>query len=188
MEVHVEEHQARLDARHVQRRHAEGHHPATRPGPGDCVPDRDRVGRGRPDLEAEVAGVAGPRDEARDPGDRGLHHPEIGEVLRLGRDGGQQVTRVWPLHGQHAPLLGHVLDRRVQAAHEPLEIGEIRLRGGEQVLVLGDVEQHAVLDDEAAVVAPQRVLRMPDGALARIASQHASQESLRVRPGDSVLV
>ena len=48
-------------------------------------------------------------------------------------------------------------------------------------------EDDAVLHHEAAVVAPQRVLRLPGPAGADVADQHAGEEPLGVRAGDPVL-
>ena len=93
-----------------------------------------------------------------------------------------------PWTARTAQARRHVLDLDVETADEALEVGEVRLGGGEEVLVLGEPDDDAVLDDEAAVVAPERVLRLPGRARPDVAGQHAGQEALRVGPVDPVLV
>ena len=61
-----------------------------------------------------------------------------------------------------------------------LEVGEIRLGGREQELLRAVAQDDAVLDDEAAVVAPGRVLRVARCALADVADEDAGQEPFRV--------
>ena len=68
------------------------------------------------------------------------------------------------------------------------EVREVGLGGRQEVLVLGDVEQDAVLDDEPTVVAPQRVLRLADEALRRVAGEDAAEEAPGIGAGEPVLV
>ena len=81
-----------------------------------------------------------------------------------------------------------VLDRDVVPADPVLEVGEVRLGAGEEVLVLAGVQDDAVLDDEAAIVEPARVLRVAGRACADVAGEDAGEERLRVLAGDPVLV
>ena len=59
------------------------------------------------------------------------------------------------------------------------EVGEVRLGAGEEVLVLGGVEDHAVLDDEAAVVEPAGVLGLAGRAGPDVAGEDAGEERSR---------
>ena len=75
----------------------------------------------------------------------------------------------------------------VETAPEVLEPGEVRLGGRQQEVVGGRPEDDAVLDDEAAVVAPERVLGATRGAGADVAGEHAGEVALRVATVDAVL-
>ena len=69
-----------------------------------------------------------------------------------------------------------------------VEPGEVGLYGGQQELVRRRPQDDAVLDDEAAVVAPGRVLGVAWRAGPDVACEDARQEVLGVRTGDPVLV
>ena len=69
----------------------------------------------------------------------------------------------------------------VEPADQPLEVGEVRLGRGEQELVRRVAQDDAVLDDEAAIVAPDGVLGVTRLAGPDVAGQDAGQEALGVR-------
>ena len=69
-----------------------------------------------------------------------------------------------PWNDEDSPRVRHVLDVHVQAAREPLEVGEVRLGGGEREFLSPRMRTPSSID-ESAVVAPERVLRLPDAHL-----------------------
>jgi hypothetical protein len=84
------------------------------------------------------------------------------------------------LERERADVVADLLDRHVVAADPVVEPGEVRFRAREEVLVLRGVEDDPVLDDEAAVVEPARVLGLTGRALADVTGQDAAEECLRV--------
>src|SRR5258708_1355345 len=64
--VDVDQHQAGFDARDVERQHAGRHDAVAAAGIHQRVPQRERMLAIGPDLEAQIAGVAGARDSDRD--------------------------------------------------------------------------------------------------------------------------
>src|SRR4051794_12788880 len=70
---------------------------------------------------------------------------------------------------------------------EPLEPGEVRLRARHQVLVGRLAEHDPVLDDEARVVEPGRVLAATDRAGPDVARENTGEERLGVGTADPVL-
>ena len=114
---------------------------------------------GHPDLVAEVAGVAGPRDVDRDLADLRRGHAEVrqlGDDRGRGRASSSRERGPWT--ASTAQSSRDVLDPDVEPADELLEVGQVRLGRGEHELVGPVAQDHPVLDDEAAVVAPDRVL------------------------------
>ena len=188
MEVDIEEDETGLDAGHVQRGHPDRDHALAPAALPHRVPDGQRVGGRDPQLEPEVAGEAGPRDEDGHLGDGRRGDPEVGEVRDGLRQRGEDVARPWALDREHRPGGRHVLDPDVETADETLEIGEVRLGRGQDELVVGEPQDDPVLDDEAAIVAPGRVLRVTRSACPDVASEDAGQEALGVWPVDPVLV
>ena len=83
--------------------------------------------------------------------------------------------------------MADLLDRDLVAPDEVLEVGKVGLRRRQQELVGSRSQDDAVLDDEAAVVAPRRVLRVARGACPDVAGQDAGQEALGVTAVDPVL-
>ena len=140
------------------------------------------------DLVAEVTGVAGARDRHRRLGDLGVGVVEVAQLLDARGELREDLPRARSLHGQHAVVVGDVLDRDVEPPGEVAEVADVRLRRGEQELVLRVPEDHAVLEDEPAVVAPDRVLRLARTALPDVARHHAGEQPLGVLAGDPVLV
>ena len=95
----------------------------------------------------------------------------------------EQLARPRSLDGEDAVLVADLLDGDlVAAADEVLEIGEVRFRGGQQELVGGRSQDDAVLDHEAAVVAPGRVLRVPGGAAPDVAGEDPDRNFSASRP------
>ena len=54
------------------------------------------------------------------------------------------------------------------------EVGEVRLGAGQQVFRLARVQDDPVLDDEASIVQPARVLGLAGAALADVPGQDAT--------------
>ena len=86
--------------------------------------------------------------------------PKYGSLSTSGVERPQQRPGARPLDRQHRPVVAHLLDADVEPADQPLEVGEVRLGGREEELLGPVAQDDAVLDDEAAVVAPRRVLRV----------------------------
>src|SRR2546430_1306802 len=76
-EIDVDEEQAGLDARDIERQHAGRLQIERRPGPHQRVPHRERARPRDPDLVAEVAGVAGARNVDRHARDLAAGHTKI---------------------------------------------------------------------------------------------------------------
>ena len=97
--------------------------------------------------------------------------------------------RVRPLQRQDAEVVADVLDHHfpTEVPRHASEVAQRRLGGGEQVFVLVDVQDHTVLQHEAALVAPARVLRPPDVARTDVACQDPLEESSRIGSADAVL-
>ncbi len=98
------------------------------------------------------------------------------------------AARARPLDRERADVLADLLDRDGHAPDPVGEVGEVRLGRGQQVLVLARVEDDPVLDDEAAIVEPDRVLRLTGGATPDVACQDPGQERLGILARDPVLV
>ena len=62
------------------------------------------------DLVAEVAGVAGARDRHRRAADLGLGVLEVRQAVDLRGEPREDLARPRPLHGEHAVVVGDVLD------------------------------------------------------------------------------
>ena len=100
----------------------------------------------------------------------------------------EQVATARALEGERPDVVADLLDRHVEAADAVREVGEVGLGAGQQVLVLGRVQDDPVLDDEAAVVEPARVLGVARRAGADVAGEDAAKEGLGVLARDPVLV
>ena len=115
--------------------------------------------------------------------------PKNGIVRHARDERREQLARPGSLDGEDAVVVADLLDRDVVAApDEVLEVGEVGFRGGQQELVGGGAQDDPVLDHEAAVVAPGRVLGIARGAAADVAGKDSGQEPLRVATVDPVLV
>ena len=84
--------------------------------------------------------------------------------------------------------LRDVLDLDVEAAGIEAEPAVLRVGGRPEDLVLGDPVHGTVVDDLAVLVAPGRVVDLPDLEPGRVAGQDAVGEADRVGAGDPVLV
>ena len=188
-ELDVDQHQARLDPGHQQRLLAERAEAVAFTGLDDRVEDGERVVAADPHLVAEVAGVAGARDRDRRAGDLGLGVPEVRQAPRPRGP----ACRGWLASagpGRRACRTPRWHPRCVTSSRptRSLEVAEVGLGGGQQELVVGVAEDHAVLEHVATVVAPQRVLRAPGLAGPDVAGHHAPEEALGVAADDPVLV
>ncbi len=100
---------------------------------------------------------------------------------------GQQARRGRPLQRQGGHALAHVLDRGVQAARvfeQPAQVGVGRRPPEAGV---GQARHRAVVDHLAVVVAPRRVVDLPDGHLRGITRDDAVHEAAGIRPVQVVL-
>jgi hypothetical protein len=79
--VDVDHEEPGFDARHVHRQDPARRDAVVVTRFHDRVPHRERVLDLHPDLEAEVAGVAGARDRDLAPVERVVHHAEILELV-----------------------------------------------------------------------------------------------------------
>jgi hypothetical protein len=109
-------------------------------------------------------------------------------VLHLRDEPLQEVAASWALERERPDVVADLLDPDVVAADAILEIGEVRLGAGQQELVLAESEDHAVLDDEAAVVEPAGVLGVARLAGTDVAGEDTGQKILSALAGDAVLV
>ena len=89
------------------------------PMPAGRLPDR--VPRGQrvlgldPDLVAEVAGVAGPRDRDLAAADLAPGDPEVRQRLDARLEAGEDPPRARALEAEHGPVLGDLLDHDLVA-------------------------------------------------------------------------
>ena len=188
--VDVDQHQARLDPRHVQRQETRGLQAVRSASQRKRVPEGLRVLRRDPEFVAEVAGVAGARH-----GDRGARvfpgqvaelagrqievaHPA--EVDALDRRLGDRA-RPRPLERQRAEVFRDVPDRGVHAPAAVLEPAQAGLRGADQEPVLPQTLHVAVLQDVAVLVAPRGVGDPADPALRDVARHHPVEQPLGLR-------
>src|SRR5258706_9216349 len=153
------------------------------------VPGRGRLAGGDPDLVSEVARVARPRDVDIDLAELRRASPEVAQVVeRLAGRRLEHRPRERPLERDRGDLFRDVLDRHVQAASVEREPALLRIRGGPPELVRGEAMDRAVVDDLAVLVAPGRVVDLPDLELRRIAGDDPVDEPLRLWTGDAVFV
>ena len=136
-----------------------------------------------PQLVADVARVAGPGDVHRDAGDGGHPAPEVLEVgpvfagRRLEHLSGQA-----PLEGEGADLGRDVLDPHVEAGGVHDEPPVVRLGRRPSIRGLVEPADRPVVDELAALVAPRRVVDLPDGELGRVPGDDPVDQPRR-RPG-----
>ena len=194
--VDIDQHQARLDPRHVERQQAGGLQAVGGPSDRERIPQRLRVLRGNPELVAEVAGVAGTgHGDRRAAGVAGqaaeltagqveVAHP--GEVDTFyGRLGDRPRPR--SLERQHAGVGGNVTHLDIHAPTAVLEPAQARRRGADQEPLALQPLHVAVLQQMAVLVAPRRVHDPADAALREVARHDAVEQALRVGAPDLVL-
>ncbi len=174
--------EAHLEPERVARAEAAWGDAGAEKGPPDL---RGPVG-GEDDLDAVLAGVARPADEAVNSGDlelRGVHpRRQLGGGER--GDGGASLR---PLDREHPVRRCEVLDLDVEARRELTEAGEIGLVVGG----VGDREVGAVLEqvgeevveDAAVVGAEAGVLGAPGSQLGDVVGDRALEEGERVGAG-----
>ena len=177
-----------LDPRHVHRQDAAGHQAVVVAGDDQRVPDRERVGVVHPDLEAEVAGVAGARDRHRVAGQRVLHQAEVLErVERLRAAAVEDRARLRALQAQRRDLVGDLGDLDVQAHRVHRQPAQRRLGRGHAEALLGQARDGAVVEHLALVVAPAGVVDLPHRHLEHVAGRDPVQQARGVGPLDQVL-
>ena len=191
--VDLEQDETRLEAGDVEREHAgrpEGVGVARR---HERIPDGRCPLGGDPQLVAEVARVAGPRDVDGDgaPALADLRGPSA-EVAQVGEGlAGRHLehrSRARPLERESGQRLRDVLDVDVEAGRVLAEPAVLRVGGGPAELALGDPVDRAVVDDLAVLVAPRRVVDLADGHPRGVARDHPVDERVGARTGQAVLV
>ena len=142
--------EARLDAGHQEGFLAEREEVVALARLDDRVEHLERVVGVDEDLVAEVAGVAGARDGDGGLGDLHVGDAEEAEVGTSGASLARMARERGPWTASIAVVLGDVLDRHVELADQILEVAQVGLGGGHEVLVVGVAEHDAVLEHEAA--------------------------------------
>ena len=184
----VDEREAGLDAQHHQRLLPEGAYAVAATRVEDRVEHVDRLVGLDGDLEPEVTGVAGAGEGHRRGPELGVGEPEERQRVGLGHQRREHGPRAGALDGEDAVALRDVLDLDAQPSAQVAEPAEVGAGSGQQEVGVGVPEDDAVLHHEAAVVAPQRVLRVAGSAQPDVADQHPGEELLGVGALDPVLV
>ena len=157
-EIHVRLHEARLDARDLQRMRAHRADAVDRALVEQRVPQRERARRVDPQLVTEIAREAGARDHQLAAGER-----EIADV-----EGLRFSTPVQPMAFSTAQLVGpwkreagdvvRLLDDRTSKPNaRALQPFELPLLRAQPIVAFAEMEDRAVIDDLAVVVAPDAV-------------------------------
>jgi hypothetical protein len=81
----------------------------------------------------------------------------------------QDLAGPRPLHRQRRVVGRHVGDLDLVVPDEVAEVRQVGLGGGQDVVVSGEANDHPVLDHVPALIAPQRVLRLPVAAPGNVA-------------------
>ena len=115
--------------------------------------------------------------------------PKYGRSLTSGASCGQDLrASADPARrARRSPALTSSIETRRRPT-SAVEVAEVGIGRGQQPVVLGVPEQHAVLEHVAGLVAPDGVHGLAGAAPPYVAGHHAGQEPLGVRPGDPVLV
>ena len=187
-ELHVDQGQARLDARHPEGLVAIGTQAVRAPGIHEGVEDAQRAAGGDEQLVAQVAAESGAADGHGGVGDLGLGEAEVPQVGDVGGERLEDGARAGPLDRKRGVVLAAVDYLRIEGANELAQIAEIRLCCREQELVGRIAENDSVLHDVARVIAPDRVLRAPWLQRADIAREGVGEELLGIATADPVLV
>ena len=134
------------------------------------------------DLVALLAGEPGLGHHDREPGDLSLHQPVGGQAGDLGTEQvGHQVDRPGALHldRRHVDLVD--LDVEGLTDLHPLQPQhQIGIRQAEPELVLGDPQQHGIVEDPALLVAEDDVAGAHHRDLRRVPGDHQVDERLGV--------
>ena len=119
---------------------------------------------------------------------RAARHAEVLQAADVGVGHGvEQPARGRPLQRQRGHLLGDVFDRDVEADRVLREPAQARIGRGPAERVLRQPRHRAVVDHLAVLVAPGRVVDLPDRELGRVARDHAIDQPDRVAAADAVL-
>ena len=160
---------------------------------GHRLPDRHGVARGDEQLEAVLAGVAGPRDQRVDPGDRA---GQDRVVLQVGERGvgepGQDLLRLRSLDGDQRVRVGPVVDGRLVEPLGPLDqLGEhgpsVRGVGHDQISLGRQPVDDQVVQHAAVGVADHRVARPADRERRQVPDERVVERGAGLRPGEEDL-
>src|SRR5688572_18900707 len=188
MEVHLRLDEARLDAGDLERVRAHRAYAVDLALAEERVPQVEGALRVDPQLVAEVAGEARARDHQL-----GAVKLKISDVEGLHGLGARAADRLQhraarrALQRERGDVVRVLHDRHVEAegvARQPVELALLR---AEAVDALAQVEDRAVVDHLAVVVAPDAVADLTGLDLRDVARDQAVEERERVRAGDQVL-
>ena len=135
------------------------------------------------DLVALLPGEAGLGDHHPAAPDLGLHETVVGDVPDAVADQvGHEIERLRPLDLHRADVDLVDLDVHLHPDVDPLQPEQdVGVREREPELVLGEPEQHGVVQDPAPLVAEDHVLRMHRLDAGRVAGDDVVGEPLGVR-------
>ncbi len=139
-----------------------------------------------PDLEAQVAGVAGARNFHRDVAQSGLRKVEILELRRAKRL--QDRPGHGPLQRQRGDRIRYISDLDVHAGGVVFEPAQVRLRRGHAEDVVAKTRDGTVVDHLAGVIAPWRVEHLTNLSLQDVARHDEIQEARGVATPDPILI
>ena len=147
-----------------------------------------------PDLVAELAGVAGARDDDRDPvgrADPPDQQPEPAQLLqpRLGRrrpdDLAEDLAAPRTLHGEVVELVGrglHPGPHRLGLGQRGQVDAGVGVADDEAEVVIAEAVDGGVVEHAAGLVADRGVGDLADRELAHVAGHRALHQRLRVGP------
>ena len=187
--VDAVENEPGLDAGHVhcvqpRRQHAEG-----RARLDQHIPERDRMLVRDPDFVAEVAGVAGARDDCVEPVDTALRQAKKTQFFDVGVDHLlQYLTGVRPLQRERGDCAAHVLDRHVEASRVLIQPAIRRLSRRDAKVRVVQPPDRAVVEDLALLVAPAAIAHLPDFQAGNVPHHDTRKKRRRVRTAHVVLV
>ena len=152
------------------------------------VPHLDGAIPRHPDLVAEIARVAGARDVDRHAGDRPLVMRKYLRCrCRRRPPRASSRAEVGPCSASAATCSEMSSIAHVETDGVLREPAQVRIGGGPAVRVLRQPRHRPVVDHLAVLVAPRRVVDLPDGELRRVARDDAIDEPGRVAAADAVL-
>ncbi|CAM5645346.1 hypothetical protein SAURM35S_07265 [Streptomyces aurantiogriseus] len=188
--VPVQRH-ARLQAQRVPAGQAAGDQADALAGLGQGLPQLHRVLRLHEQLEAVLTGVAGARDQRRDPGDGAGQPGVVLQTVEVGVGEGREDARgLGTLDGDQrvvVPVVTHLgveagrtLGQRVQHDLRVGGVGDDQVLGG---LGLGEPVDDQVVQDAAVGAADHGVAGAADADGGDVADEREVQEGRRLRPG-----